>query len=76
VRAQTGVEMGFLQQLCTLSDHAAGTPGAPPVIAVSYLVARASADRTRSERRSCYAFLPWEDWRHGRPGALPTSAPA
>jgi hypothetical protein len=78
VHAQTGVEMGFLQQLCTLSGHAAGTPGAPPVIAVSYLALvgpRQCSDRTRASWRSCYAFLPWEDWRHGRPECLADISP-
>ena len=76
VHAQTGVEMGYLQQLCTLSDQAEGAarpPTAPPIIAVSYLALvgpRQCSDRTRASWRSWYAFLPWEDWRHGRPECL------
>lgn len=74
VHAQTGVEMGFVQQLCTLSGCAEpGAVPAPPLIAVTYLALvgpRQCSDRTRAIWRSCYAFLPWEDWRNGRPECL------
>lgn len=74
VHAQTGVEMGFIQQLCTLSGCAEpGAVPAPPLIAVTYLALvgpRQCSDRTRASWRSCYAFLPWEDWRQGRPECL------
>jgi len=72
VQAQAGVEMGFLQQLCTLSD-AAELDSAQPTISISYLALvapRQCNDRTRTSWRSWYAFLPWEDWRYGRPECL------
>ena len=31
---------------------------------------RQCSDRTRATWRSWYAFLPWEDWRHGKPDCL------
>ncbi|HEY1245104.1 MAG TPA: NAD regulator [Hyphomicrobiaceae bacterium] len=71
-QAQTGVEVGFLQQLCTLAD-CAGMEPAPPTLSVSYLALvgpRQCSDRTPARWRSWYAFFPWEDWRYGRPERL------
>ena len=71
-RAQTGVEVGFLQQLCAFAD----SPGADPVqptVSVSYLALVGPgqcSDRTQASWRSWYAFFPWEDWRHGKPDCL------
>jgi hypothetical protein len=70
--AQTGVEVGFLQQLCTLADCAEIDP-AQPRLSVSYLALvgpRQCSDRTPARWRSWYAFFPWEDWRYGRPDCL------
>jgi hypothetical protein len=72
VRAQTGVEIGFLQQLCALADGAETEP-AQPTVSVSYLALVGPgqcSDRTQASWRSWYAFFPWEDWRHGRPDCL------
>jgi hypothetical protein len=65
--AQTGVEVGFLEQLCTLADCPEIDPA---TIRVSYLALvspRQCSDRTPAKWRSWYAFFPWEDWRYGRP---------
>ncbi len=77
VRTQTGVETGFVQQLCTLNEHVdAGTPvarKAPHVVCVSYLALVGPgqcSDKTRASWRSWYAYFPWEDWRHGKPECL------
>src|SRR5262245_33445866 len=70
--AQTGVEVSFLHQLCTLADCAEVDP-AQPTISVSYLALvgpRQCSDRTPAKWRSWYAFFPWEDWRYGRPECL------
>jgi hypothetical protein len=70
--AQTGVELGFLQQLATLADCPEADP-APPSLSVSYLALvgpRQCSDRTLARWRSWYAFFPWEDWRDGRPNCL------
>jgi hypothetical protein len=70
--AQTGVEVGFLQQLLTLADCAEAGP-APSSLSVSYLSLvgpRQCSDRTQASWRSWYAFFPWEDWRSGRPECL------
>jgi hypothetical protein len=72
VRAQTGVEIGFLQQLCALADGADAEP-VQPTVSVSYLGLVGPGqcnDRTQASWRSWYAFFPWEDWRNGRPDCL------
>jgi hypothetical protein len=77
VRAQTGVEIAFLQQLCTLAEADSAEPEArdlaPPTISISYLALvgpSQCSDRTPASWRSWYAFFPWEDWRYGRPECL------
>jgi hypothetical protein len=77
VRAQTGVEIAFLQQLCTLAEADSADPEgrdpAPPTISISYLALvgpSQCSDRTPASWRSWYAFFPWEDWRYGRPECL------
>jgi hypothetical protein len=72
VQAQTGVEIAFLQQLCTLADSAEPDP-APPTISISYLALVGPgqcSDRTQASWRTWYTFFPWEDWRYGRPECL------
>jgi hypothetical protein len=80
-RAQTGVEIAFLQQVCTLAEADSAEPdgaddrcpSAPPTISVGYLALvgpRQCSDRTQASWRTWYAFLPWEDWRYGRPQCL------
>ena len=74
VQAQTGVELGFLEQLCTLgarsrAEHRPARTSSPS--AISPLSApRQCNDRTRATWRSWYSFFPWEDWRNGRPDCL------
>jgi len=73
VHAQTGVELGFLEQLCTLSSRSRTEIGLPHVVSVSYLALVGPGqcnDRTRATWRSWYSFFPWEDWRSGRPDCL------
>ena len=81
VRAQTGVEIAFLQQLCTLAEADGGESDqrdlVPPTISISYLALvgpSQCSDRTQASWRSWYDFLPWEDWRYGRPNCLASIA--
>jgi hypothetical protein len=70
--AQTGVEIGFLRQLGASAEGASAEP-AQRTVAVSYMALVGPgqcSDRTQASWRSWYAFLPWEDWRHGRPDCL------
>ncbi|MBX9591647.1 MAG: NAD regulator [Hyphomonadaceae bacterium] len=76
--AQTGVEFDLIEQLCTLGGRArstiGGVPADPPhLISISYVALvgpRQCSDSTRATWRSWYSFLPWEDWRGGRPDCL------
>ena len=85
VRAQTGVEIAFLQQLCTLAETDGGSDSdapegaddprhsVPPTLSVGYLALvgpSQCSDRTPASWRTWYTFLPWEDWRYGRPDCL------
>lgn len=76
VQAQTGVETSFLQQLCALTERAeagARTLIAQNTVSVSYLALVGPGqcnDRTRASWRSWYAYVPWEDWRNGKPECL------
>lgn len=70
VHAQTGVELGFLEQLCAVGGVSLN---APHVVSVSYFALvgpQQCNDRTRATWRSWYSFFPWEDWRSGRPDCL------
>jgi hypothetical protein len=76
VREQTGLELGYAEQLYTFGDrdrdplvHEVGVR----VISVAYLalVREAAPSGTRDARwRDVYQFLPWEDWREGRPALI------
>lgn len=73
VREQTGLELGYVEQLYTFGDRLrdpieAATGGRSVSVAYLALV------RERQTRGSgvarwgdIYGFLPWEDWREGRP---------
>jgi hypothetical protein len=73
VRAQTGVEVGFLQQLCAFAESTESGQVQEPTVSVSYLALVGPgqcSDRTQASWRSWYAFFPWEDWRLGKPDCL------
>jgi hypothetical protein len=78
VREQTGLELGYVEQLYTFGDrhrHPAERRGGPRAISVAYLALRREARPTApsgaaSAWRPWYEFLPWEDWRAGRPAVL------
>ena len=85
VRAQTGFELGYAEQLYTFGDrdrftgaqnyarHQAGAQRSLRVVSVAYFAlvreAKPSGDGD-AHWRGCYEYLPWEDWRGGRPAVL------
>ncbi len=83
VEEQTGLRLGHVEQLYTFGDrgrHRASTDQAPHVVSVGYLaLTRLQRDQASAiglagaSFRSWYAFLPWEDWRDGRPAILDDS---
>ncbi len=76
VREQTGLELGYVEQLYTFGNRNRDPQekeGGPRVISVAYLAL------VREERpsgtgdalwRDCYRFLPWENWRTGSPDVI------
>lgn len=79
VAEQTGLELGYVEQLYTFGDRNRGTTpgeGNPRVISIAYLalVREASVSGEAGARwQDWYRFLPWEDWRKGRPALLDRS---
>jgi hypothetical protein len=85
VTEQTRFTLGYVEQLYTFGDKGRDAPladmgerGDPSdhtrVISVGYLALAAAAVDTRapgSEWRPWSRFFPYEDWREGRPAALP-----
>jgi hypothetical protein len=79
VHDQTSLSLGYVEQLYTFGDRGRhARPGdAGHVVSVGYLaltrreaVAGKSLARTDARWRRWYDFLPWEDWRAGRPTQL------
>lgn len=81
VRDDTGLELGHVEQLQTVSrppiEATLARPGSNDAhvhtLSVGYLALAHGTDLCASERanwRSCYSFFPWEDWRHGKPRIL------
>lgn len=80
VEAQTALKLGYIEQLYTFGDRGrqklpdeAGTH----MVSVGYLAltrSDAEADGGLAEAgaawRDWYAYLPWEDWRQGRPAVI------
>nr|MCS5616648.1 hypothetical protein [Pirellulales bacterium] len=75
VREQTGLELGYVEQLYTFGDRdrapAAATEEAR-LFSVAYvaLVREEEPPGRLATWRNVYDFLPWEDWREGRPPIL------
>ncbi|MCJ8053464.1 NAD regulator [Shinella curvata] len=80
VEAQTALKLGYIEQLYTFGDRGrqklpdeAGTH----MVSVGYL-ALTRTDTEANERlaqagaawRNWYTYLPWEDWRQGRPAVI------
>ena len=79
VREQTGLELGYVEQLYTFGDSdrfdvgVASPPASPRVLSVAYLALMREAEVGTEDRavwRDVYRFFPWEDWRAGRPSIL------
>jgi hypothetical protein len=78
VEAQSGLRLGYVEQLYTFGDRGrhAGQDSGPHVVSVGYLALTRMPDSVESLRTSAagfepwYRFFPWEDWRKERPEAL------
>jgi hypothetical protein len=76
VADQTGLELGYVEQLYTFGDrgrHAQPNDTDPHVVSIGYLALtriRQNDGPVRGVWRSWYEFFPWEDWRKGKPAIL------
>lgn len=77
VLEQTGLELGYVEQLYTFGDRFRDPrerAGGPRVLSLGYLalvyVAEEPASRNAGAWRNWYDFFPWEDWRGGRPAVI------
>ena len=74
VREQTGLELGYVEQLYTFGDRyrePRETQGGPRGVSVAYLaLVREVSVRRDARWRDWYEFFPWEDWRSGRPQVI------
>jgi hypothetical protein len=70
---QTGLEVGYVEQLYTFGDRYRDpreAHGGPRVVSVAYLALvheREVSGEGQARWRGWYEFFPWEDWRLGRP---------
>jgi hypothetical protein len=73
VREQTGLDLGYAEQLYTFGDRHRDPrerAGGPRVLSIAYLALVREgrvAGAGRARWRGFYEFLPWEDSRSGRP---------
>lgn len=72
VNDQSGLNLGYAEQLYTFGDrgrHAQAGDVGPHVVSVGYLALTGLSKLTmgKTSFRPWYRFLPWEDWRGGRP---------
>lgn len=73
VKAQTGLDLGYAEQLYTFGDrgrHASEADLGPHIVSIGYLALAshgAEADLESARWSPWYSYLPWEDWRAGKP---------
>ncbi len=76
VEEQTGLDLRYVEQLYTFGNQYRDLRelhGAPRLISVAYLALTHEspvAGTGEAHWRDLYAFLPWEDWREGRPALI------
>lgn len=73
VKEQTGLDLGYVEQLYTLGDAGRGPDPAARAVSVAYLALireRPVRVSPHAAWRDLYALFPWEDFRSGRPQVL------
>lgn len=75
VEAQTGLDLYYVEQLYTFGNRYRDTveiKGGPRLVSVAYVALTREDDvkAPNAEWRDWYSFLPWEDWRTGRPAII------
>ncbi|KAF0187271.1 MAG: NAD regulator [Hyphomonadaceae bacterium] len=76
VTAQTGFEIGYVEQLYTFGDRGREAPlaaDADRVLSIGYLALapdKVTVVAAGAGWRDWYDYFPWEDWRNGRPAVI------
>ena len=73
VREQTGIDLGYIEQLYTFGDRDRDSVGRRRLLSIAYLALtrqEAVSGRGSPAWRPAYAYLPWEDWRDGQPSLI------
>jgi hypothetical protein len=79
VADQTGLDLRYVEQLYTFGDRYRDPRelhGAPRVLSIAYLALTQQSPVAGSgdaRWQDWYGFLPWEDWREGRPPVIDQS---
>jgi hypothetical protein len=79
---QTQLTLGYVEQLYTFGDRdrtEADLQGAGHALSIAYLALVREAHPAglaHAAWQNWYSYLPWEDWRYGRPKALAVIEPA
>jgi hypothetical protein len=83
VEAQTGLRVGYVEQLYTFGDRGrhAGPADEAHMVSVGYLALTRMPETAAGSKKAgagfepWYRFFPWEDWREKRPAILETIIP-
>jgi hypothetical protein len=83
VEAQTGLRVGYVEQLYTFGDRGrhAGPADIAHMVSVGYLALTRRPENAAALKRAgagfepWYRFFPWEDWREKRPAILDNIIP-
>ncbi len=75
VESQAGLDLYYVEQLYTFGNRyrvASEIDGGPRVVSVAYIALTHEAPIASEHVRwaDCYRFMPWEDWRSGRPAVI------
>ena len=73
VREQTGLDLGYIEQLYTFGDRDRDADGQRRLLSIAYLALARQVEvfgQGSPAWRPIYAYLPWEDWRTGRPAVI------
>jgi hypothetical protein len=73
VREQTGLDLGYIEQLYTFGDRDRDADGQRRLLSIAYLALARQVEvfgEGSPAWRPVYAYLPWEDWRTGRPAVI------
>ncbi len=75
VESQAGLDLYYVEQLYTFGNRyrvASEIDGGPRVVSVAYIALTHEAPIANEHVRwaDCYRFMPWEDWRSGRPAVI------